>query len=365
LERNKKYEFTELGDSPCMTTCPNPGSYSEDTWDKIKKEKLAFSVISLALDIWVLLTLITLKERRLFPANLAIVVALLHTLWMIIWTISSARMDTTQCQDRFTFSTCWDDYLCGVEGLFLYYCALAIANCWAAISLNLFLLVVLEIKPKRVRKYQILCYLLVFLVPTVGAIIIYATSNFYASPGYPWCFVRPKEYNYPLFWAWILVDIGICIIGTFGALIKMAMVKRSMSSRASFSKNINILTFLGLFLFVFGFNITIVFYVEVNGEGFEESLSEFVKCNAATANQVFADCSDPDTLSPATMYVFVWTLAGSGLFIFLSWGISPAYIKHWGKLLKRLFTCNFSEVGEMGISSDGSTRGSKTQNSKS
>jgi hypothetical protein len=65
LERNKKYEFTELGDAPCMTTCPNPGSYSEDTWEKIKKEKLAFSVISLALDIWVLLTLITLKERRL------------------------------------------------------------------------------------------------------------------------------------------------------------------------------------------------------------------------------------------------------------------------------------------------------------
>lgn len=364
LDLNKNYVFHEEGENPCMPTCPNPGSYTHDEWENVKKEKLAFTIISLALDIWVFVTLITIKERRLFPANLAIFVAFMHILWFIIFVIAAARMDTTQCRDRFHFSTTWDDYLCGIEGMFLYYGALAIANAWAAIAINLFLLVVMEIKPKRVRKYQIFWYIAILFVPTVGAIIIYATSNFYASPGYPWCFVRPEEYNYPLFWAWILLDIVFVLFAAFATLFKMVMVKRAMSSRASFSKNINILLFLVCFLFVYGFNIAILFYNQVHGDSFQESLVDYIRCNGFTGNQVFGKCERPDILEVATMYVYVWVLAGSGMFIFIPWGLSPAYIKHWSRLLKNLFTCNFKSVADMGLSSSASTTQSRTRDSK-
>eukprot|EP01102_Stenamoeba_stenopodia_P003987 TRINITY_DN1411_c0_g1_i4.p1 TRINITY_DN1411_c0_g1~~TRINITY_DN1411_c0_g1_i4.p1 ORF type:complete len:290 (-),score=49.86 TRINITY_DN1411_c0_g1_i4:122-991(-) len=280
-------------------------------------------------------------------------IALLHTMWMIIFVIAAGRGDTTNCRNDWEFSTCWNDYLCGVEGLIFYFAALAIAFLWSALAVNLFCLVVLEIKPKKIRKYQIHVYVASFTVPIIGSIIIYATSNFYAAPGYPWCFVREKAYNYPLFWAWIILCVLTVVVTTVATLVKMAVIKRAMSGRASLSKNINILIFVTLFTFVYVFNLVVLFYLEKHSDRFEQSLVDKIQCNANSGGA--NNCPGPDRFSIATLYVFTWTVCGSGMFIFVAWGISPAYFRHWKNLLKALFSGKLSEVGELGISTTSSS----------
>jgi hypothetical protein len=309
------------------------------------------------LDLWVFFTIVTIKERRLFPANLAIAIVFIHTLWMFIFVVAAGRGDKTQCKNEWEFSTCWDDYLCGVEGMAIYFGALAIVFLWCALGINLFMLVVMEVKPKKIRKYQIHVYVLCLGIPIIGSIIIYATSNFFAAAGYPWCFVRPKEYNYPLFWAWIILCVLVNIIVTTVTLVKMAIIKRAMSGRASLSKNINILIFIAFFAFVYIFNLVILFYLEKNSEALQQSLVEKIQCNAASGGA--NNCPGPEfRLSPATLYVFTWTVCGSGLFIFAAWGISITFLRHWKHLLTALFTGKFSEIGEMGLSTTSTTHAS-------
>lgn len=57
-------------------------------WDNIINIKLAFSIISLVVDCYTFLTLLTLVEKRQFPANLAIAATGIHMIWMVAFVIS-------------------------------------------------------------------------------------------------------------------------------------------------------------------------------------------------------------------------------------------------------------------------------------
>jgi len=115
----------------------------------VKNIKFGFSVISLVFDTYTLLSLLTIKEKRAFPANLAIAASAVHTIWMIVLVISSGiGQETVSCVNRFEPSLTTNYKFCGVEAAAMYFATLSIALIWCSLALNLFILVVLEVKGK-------------------------------------------------------------------------------------------------------------------------------------------------------------------------------------------------------------------------
>jgi hypothetical protein len=107
-------EYREGHTPTCQLTCPHSNIYTREEWEKVDPIRsgllfylilplthsfsllgftlssllcsspaslylrLYLSIISFVLDIWTLITLITIKERRVFPANLGIAACFIH-----------------------------------------------------------------------------------------------------------------------------------------------------------------------------------------------------------------------------------------------------------------------------------------------
>lgn len=98
-------------------------------------------------------------------------------------TISSG----SSCRDHFTRAT-QDDWRCATQGALAQWCALCGGMAWTCISINIFLLVVAEMKPQNALKLQKPYILAIFLMPSISILFIALPGGFMESSGVlAWC----------------------------------------------------------------------------------------------------------------------------------------------------------------------------------
>eukprot|EP01102_Stenamoeba_stenopodia_P010155 TRINITY_DN3028_c1_g1_i1.p1 TRINITY_DN3028_c1_g1~~TRINITY_DN3028_c1_g1_i1.p1 ORF type:complete len:593 (-),score=100.22 TRINITY_DN3028_c1_g1_i1:194-1972(-) len=337
-------------DAPCQVVCPNGNSYTDEEWDNIINIKFAFSIISLVVDIFTLSTLLTLVEKRQFPANLAIAATFVHLVWMVSFVISgSIGQRTVACQDRFTLSTSKDYKYCGVEAASIFWATSCIAYVWACLALNLFILVVLEIKGSQLRFYWIPTYAFSIGFPTITTIVLWSVGEFGYLFQFPWCWFTHDTVSIALFWSWIFAAIAVVIVCIICSFYKMIKVKRRfMSLKRAFKKHLNIFLFLVCFLLVYGFHWINWMWLRFHGnEKFQGAVVDQVACNVASGGQ--NNCHLEARFRPSTLYFYTALTAGSGLFIWIAWGCNLYYIGHWKRVFSAAFRGDFKSIKRMGL----------------
>jgi len=121
-----------------------------------------------------------------------------------------------------------------------------------------------------------------------------------------------------------------------------------MSLKRAFKKHMNIFVFLLCFLLVYGFHWINWIWLRFHGnEKFQSAVIERVTCNAQSGGQ--NDCPLTARFRTSTLYFYTALTAGSGLFIFLAWGCSIEYLRHWKRVFEALFRGDFKAIKSMGV----------------
>jgi len=152
-----------------------------------------------------------------------------------------------------------------------------------------------------------------------------------------------------------------------------------MSLKRALRKHLNMVVFLLFFMLVFGFHWGNWLWFRINRSNlYEPAYKEQVACNIQTGGR--NDCPLTEHYHISTLYWYTALTTGSGLFIFIAWGMNQRYVRHWKNLIRALLRGDFyaafnmellvttkagstSSVGRRipnsSVSGEGSTSGSK------
>lgn len=102
---------------------------------------------------------------------------------------------------------------------------LSAAFFWVLISISLFMLVILEMKRKAMKKFEIPFYVIGWGVPFVLMFIVAPIIDIYEYTGGGWCVLtREGEWLWSFFYGPIAVTVFIVLITVIPSLLKVVRV---------------------------------------------------------------------------------------------------------------------------------------------
>eukprot|EP01100_Stratorugosa_tubuloviscum_P001220 TRINITY_DN1272_c0_g1_i4.p1 TRINITY_DN1272_c0_g1~~TRINITY_DN1272_c0_g1_i4.p1 ORF type:complete len:482 (+),score=137.48 TRINITY_DN1272_c0_g1_i4:185-1630(+) len=244
-------------DPVCTRVCPFGRLFSEQDEQAFYILRAILSAISSVLDILIFFTLITIKKKRTFPANLVILAVFLHFFWVFALLIGSIiGTKNVLCVDETTFSNTYYHAFCGIEGFCAHFFGLATTFAWLEVMLWLWLMVVWEVSPSKIVKFEIPSFIFPIVIPTIGSIVVLATEGYY--PSHAWCFIKDKTMGNVFFWSWVyFCSLGVLIMvtWTFYHIIRNVIRMLSAGVRKNVMENKKV------FIFVIGFSINFAVHI--------------------------------------------------------------------------------------------------------
>lgn len=304
------------GEPPCAPPCLVV--FSKDEYRVIELMVQIFGPISLACIVFITITWIMVREWRQFPANLFIYAFLSMVVAESDMTGTAiSGVKKVVCHDHFTRAT-QDDWRCATQGALAQWCALCGGMAWTCISINIFLLVVVEMKPQNALKLQPLYVVAIFLMPSISILFIALPGSFMESNGVlAWCDAGAAT-------QWVAqVPYAIQVLITLFCILSVVL-KLLLTDRELLKGNIHLLMFLGVFVWVFTASVAISFYFYVHKEEWQQALVDYTRCNVAMRSDCEVESSPP--FWPIVLITFAFCSAGLQILIVL---MQRGIVYHW------------------------------------
>eukprot|EP01100_Stratorugosa_tubuloviscum_P006490 TRINITY_DN27_c0_g2_i1.p1 TRINITY_DN27_c0_g2~~TRINITY_DN27_c0_g2_i1.p1 ORF type:complete len:573 (+),score=188.42 TRINITY_DN27_c0_g2_i1:33-1721(+) len=313
------------GDPPCTIPCPPPLLTQEER-DVFVIVLNVLTTISFFCDIYLMLTLMLKKDRRSFPGHLPFFMVLANSIIMFSFVIVAlVGHEAVWCVDSDELAT-QSHFLCGAQGTIFVLCTLWQASYMVLISLNLFLLIVIEIKVKTIKKFVLLYHAFALVFPTIFVIILLANKEI-GYYGAHLCFIMNTNEHWQnayLYWLLVLLvfQVLFCGISIIKLLVNSAISKKV---RTQWSDLSSMGLFIVAFLFIFGVTLAIGIYNTENRDSYQTALSEYIACNAAFGT----DCVQDPRPSFAATLIICLSIGASGLALTPSFGLKPESLELW------------------------------------
>eukprot|EP01100_Stratorugosa_tubuloviscum_P001017 TRINITY_DN1227_c2_g1_i1.p1 TRINITY_DN1227_c2_g1~~TRINITY_DN1227_c2_g1_i1.p1 ORF type:complete len:562 (-),score=146.73 TRINITY_DN1227_c2_g1_i1:75-1760(-) len=336
-------------DPICSLSCPVNGVFSEGHVEAFYTLTIIFTSLSFASDLFIILTLGTQTKKRKFPAILIIYAAFLHIIWMSSWLIGAfIGIDEYLCDNKDTYPLEIHPY-CTISGAVCHFFALATTITWGLVIFWMWVMVVWEISPSKLSHWTIPSLIVPLIVPTIGVIIVLSTDGY--DPSLGWCFISTRTLSDSLYWAWVFGCLFLSLILVFWVtliILKATFLaaKARQSSRRTFSKYKNIFIFAACFTLFYVVQLAYQIHRILYQDSWSESFAKWIQCNVMLEENCIME-SKPSLILTYLLVIFT---PGSGVLIFIAFGLEKDYIQHWISIFYLLIHCDFKTLKELDLS---------------
>eukprot|EP01102_Stenamoeba_stenopodia_P020406 TRINITY_DN791_c0_g1_i1.p1 TRINITY_DN791_c0_g1~~TRINITY_DN791_c0_g1_i1.p1 ORF type:complete len:591 (-),score=88.53 TRINITY_DN791_c0_g1_i1:95-1759(-) len=333
-------------DPVCSYPCRKNPFVSEPSATAANELKMWLSLLSFISDIIIILSVLTSKERRMYPSNLVAFIAFAQMLIAIPFIIGyGIGYENVWCRDATTKSTQTDKAFCGFEGTMLFLGAATLACYWLVISINLLAAVVFDVNFAQIewKPYAIAAtHLFAWGVPLTGMIVLLCLGEFVYVAPYWWCWIGD---GLDLYFFWIWVGAFLILTGLFVliSIWKMYLIRKEVG-RSVLARNLRLIYFISLYFLLFGFN----FGLFVKGRVLEDEERHFTETYTTCLAYGEKNCHFNSHFNTAELIIQVILLSISGFLILLAFETRPGAITHWKRVFRSLLKGDWKGLKQLG-----------------
>jgi hypothetical protein len=323
---------------PCGLPCPSP-LWTKGQYELVRDTLIVEGLLGCLGTMFVFVTFLTFKVKRRFPGNLVFYFAVSSfNISFALLVGAAAGPERVLCHDPFTEADLGDS-LCGWQGTWILFWALATAAWWGCIALNLYLGVALNMTDTaRFGKYY---HCAAWGLPVVMTGTCLAAGKI-GNAKSPWCFILEDDnfaWQYACFYAWIGLVTVIGIYSISSVIVKMFQISKwtGKSLTLQLRTQMKPMGFAMMIIIVFSGIFTYRVNQTVEGEALKQGFVDFIACRVQAAAiddaAAAAECRPDPKASFGMYYAITITTGLQGILLFLFYGMTADNFWSWMALV--------------------------------
>eukprot|EP01102_Stenamoeba_stenopodia_P022541 TRINITY_DN943_c0_g1_i1.p1 TRINITY_DN943_c0_g1~~TRINITY_DN943_c0_g1_i1.p1 ORF type:complete len:565 (+),score=99.12 TRINITY_DN943_c0_g1_i1:130-1824(+) len=331
-----KLQDNGRGSPPCVVGCPS--FYTDEQWDNLILITSICSWFSFFGLLYLVLTWLSIKERRQFPSNILLLSFVYAAGSALVEVVSSVvGIRSIICVDDFTPAT-QSDAACGAEGAIIYFFLYAGIVQWISAGVNMFFVVVVGINKATAMKLKWFIYLFPPIFACIMAFGVGLGKHWYVGDfGSTTCDFGVHNQN--MREIFFILCCGICLVSVILVAVKL------VTTRKDLFKYKYLFLFMAVFFWIFGFSGMTVLYLDHQDEEYVRKFNDYLFCNIEMKEHCDKDYPPADWM----IYLNRFNLTSIGTYFFVAFGLQPKVIRHWGRVLMCLYRRDFAELRDMSI----------------
>jgi len=328
----------------CVYPCPDP-MFSKSEWESASALTMVLGGFSMVLMLFLTITLALQPHARRFPASGVLWIAVTAFIFSISIELSVfvGGLERTQCT--------WDyapiietvnragknggqGVVCILQGILIYFTAIAVSLWITMMSIASFQLVFLNINSEEsLRKLKIASHIIVWGGSSISTIIALGAQQYDGQmPAGHNCFLS-NPWDLGLFYSPVILLTFLGTILTTPTIIKVMIAKIRFwdQSKITFEMVTRIACLVLLYWAIYSYITIYRLYVEGIQDTVKSAVMSQIKCSASTGKQ----CALTEKINTGTWYLEAIIVGAEGIIIFCCVGLTKRNLYFWLNIWKK------------------------------